>query len=315
MARVEQGSVASKHLDQMFEGASLSVDRMPGLSAMLDQFQRCLADELAPLCGGKPSFDLGRMEAASLFEVLRQRQGNLAAILHCPQYDARMLVAFDRPFVDAFTYAVFGGSSAPAFNVRGTASSMRPFTEIELQLMARTATSAAGALGAAFADVTKVDFQFERLETIADVQMLGRRDANTITADIKFMIGDVSGGMLVVLTQPIVLPARPKFMLDPANEPAVADSGWAQQLRVGVESTRVTLTAVLEELESDLGHVATFTVGHMLELKGRGMGRVMLECSGQDLFWCKLGQSDGGYTLVIEEPVAHANTFESLVQG
>jgi flagellar motor switch protein FliM len=60
---------------------------------------------------------------------------------------------------------------------------------------------------------------------------------------------------------------------------------------------------VLEELPMTLGEIAALEVGHVLKLRGSGMGRVRLECGEHDLFWCQLSQVDGRYTLEVEEPI------------
>jgi flagellar motor switch protein FliM len=60
---------------------------------------------------------------------------------------------------------------------------------------------------------------------------------------------------------------------------------------------------VLEEIPMTLGEIAAMEVGHVLKLHGSGMGRVRLECGEHDLFWCKLSQTEGRYTLEIEEPI------------
>ena len=74
-------------------------------------------------------------------------------------------------------------------------------------------------------------------------------------------------------------------------------------MEVGVTKARIAVTAVLDELEMTLGDVAEFAVGQVLNLHGAGMGRVRLECAGREMFWCKLGQGEGRYSLEIEEPV------------
>jgi flagellar motor switch protein FliM len=71
----------------------------------------------------------------------------------------------------------------------------------------------------------------------------------------------------------------------------------------GVSHAEIQVIGVLEKIPMSLGEVAAMEVGHVLKLHGSGMGRVRLECGEHDLFWCKLNQTEGRYTLEIEEPI------------
>ena len=64
-----------------------------------------------------------------------------------------------------------------------------------------------------------------------------------------------------------------------------------------VTRAHVVVSAVLDERMGDLGEVAQFKVGHVLELNATAHGRVRLECNGERLMWCHLGKSQGKYTL------------------
>jgi flagellar motor switch protein FliM len=74
-------------------------------------------------------------------------------------------------------------------------------------------------------------------------------------------------------------------------------------MQTEVSSAAITVKGILEELPMTLGDVAGYQVGQVLTLEGHGMGRVRLECGDQALFWCKLNQVDGRYTLEVEEPI------------
>ncbi len=74
-------------------------------------------------------------------------------------------------------------------------------------------------------------------------------------------------------------------------------------MQTGVSFAEMTVKGVLEGIPMTLGEVAAIEVGHVLKLHGSGMGRVRLECGEHDLFWCKLNQAEGRYTLEIQEPI------------
>jgi len=117
---------------------------------------------------------------------------------------------------------------------------------------------------------------------------------------------DTPGGptaLIVLLPQTLLSPMRKNLSFDPSGEALASDPRWMRQMEVGVTKARIAVTAVLDELEMTLGEIADLAVGQVLNLHGAGMGRVRLECAGHEMFWCKLGQGEGRYSLKIEEPI------------
>jgi len=53
-----------------------------------------------------------------------------------------------------------------------------------------------------------------------------------------------------------------------------------------------------------LGDIANFRVGGLLALQRNDFTDIRLECSGQGMFTCKLGQADGRYRLELQSPIA-----------
>ena len=76
-----------------------------------------------------------------------------------------------------------------------------------------------------------------------------------------------------------------------------------------VSRTAVSLKAVLEERTVDLGDVAAFEVGQVIELQATPRSLVRLECNGQALFRCHLGQSQGAYMLRVEDVIDEEQEF------
>jgi flagellar motor switch protein FliM len=75
-------------------------------------------------------------------------------------------------------------------------------------------------------------------------------------------------------------------------------------MEVGVQQTRLPVTAVLEEVPMSLGEVANFEVGGLLPLQCSDFTVIRLDCSGRGMFTCKLGHADGRYRLEVESPIA-----------
>src|SRR5579872_268282 len=292
---------ARRPQDPLIDQSNFSVERLPGLAVVFDQFAESLAQALAPLCRGDAVFSVETIETSGLFETLSACRGLLAGMLYCPDLDARAAVIFDRPFVDAFAHVVFGATQAPP--ARRAEKPERPFTRIESQMIEKASRAAAQALSAGFAGFAEAAFALEGQEPFADVQILGRREMPVIAARLRFAAAGESGGLRVVIPQTTLLPIRPRLSKDPAGEAPAIDPRWAKQLKAGVSSALIPINGVLEEFEMTLGDIAELAVGRVLDLRGDGSGRVRLESGGHNLFWCKLVQGEGRYKLEIEEPI------------
>jgi flagellar motor switch protein FliM len=163
------------------------------------------------------------------------------------------------------------------------------------------------ALEAAFASVARVAVRFDRLAALSDPLSLGRRDGEAAAA--RFSLG-LNGGAcegLLLLPQAFLLPFRSELAHDPEAAPPPADRRWSELMEVGVQQTKLPVTAVLEEVAMSLGDVAGFRVGGLLPLQCNDFNAIRLECSGRGMFTCKLGQADGRYRLEVEGPIAQGS--------
>ena len=281
----------------------LSIGRMPGLAFALEQFALGVPGTLSPLCKASSSGAIDEMKETNLFEFLGECEGLTAAVLNSAQLDARLLLIFDRGIADTLVVAILGGEAGANRDAATPTRPDRPRTGIETGLLEALARSLGNALNQGFAQVANLDLTFERLETLVDVHALGRRDMSAVAAGLTI---DTPGGpaaFMVLLPQTFLLPIRKSLAVDPGGGASTPDPRWTRQMEVGVTKARIAVTAVLDELQMTLGDVADLAVGRVLNLHGAGMGRVRLQCAGREMFWCKLAQGEGRYSLEIEEPI------------
>jgi flagellar motor switch protein FliM len=172
-----------------------------------------------------------------------------------------------------------------------------------MNLVQKISDLTARSLQSAMTGIIDASFKTERQETLVDTTILGRRDAPVLAADILFEALGMRGQMTIVIPQAALAPIRQKLSRDLTGETSAGDPRWTRQMQTGVSFAEIKVKGVLEEIPMTLGEVAAIEVGQVLKLRGSGMGRVRLECGEHDLFWCKLSQNDGRYTLEIEEPI------------
>lgn len=281
----------------------LSIERMPGLVFALQQFALGVAEALGPLCKASSPGTIDEVKPTSVFALIGECEGLTSAVLHSAQLDARMLLIFDRRIADTLVTAIFGDEAGTDGGAAAPARPSRPRTAIENSLIAELARSLGRALDKGFAQNASLGLTFERLETLVDVYALGRRDMPAVAARLTIDTPGGSTPLILLLPQTLLLPIRKNLSFDPGGETSMSDPRWTRQMEVGVTKARIAVTAVLDELEMTLGDIADLAVGKVLNLHGAGMGRVRLECAGREMFWCKLGDGEGRYSLEIEDPI------------
>ncbi len=284
--------------DSLLDQSGFSVERLPMLGVVFDRFVAEMVEGLRLLSRTPIVFSIDEIATAGLFEILKASKGSVGAVLHSPELDARSLVIVDQDFVLSLVQILLGGDASEQ-----SERSERPYTRIEMNLLQKVCELAAQSLRNAFSGIAEATFTLERQEPLVDAGILGRRDAPVIFARIPLQALGLTGKMTVLIPQAALLPIRQKLSREQAGESAVSDPRWTRQMQNGVSHAEIQVIGVLEEISMSLGEVAAMEVGHVLKLHGSGMGRVRLECGEHDLFWCKLNQTEGRYTLEIEEPI------------
>jgi flagellar motor switch protein FliM len=112
------------------------------------------------------------------------------------------------------------------------------------------------------------------------------------------------GGALSVVVPQAALDPLLRNSAQGSRDKAAPDPDWSRHIENEVKRAEVTLRALLTEEELTLGDIAALDIGKILPLKVNAASRVRLECNGQALFSCELGQVSGTYTLRVEEIIA-----------
>ncbi|THD49328.1 MAG: hypothetical protein E7774_01415 [Bradyrhizobium sp.] len=291
------------------EAAAAPIERLPGLVYAFEQFALNIPEAILSLhrLAGAPALEETR--ATSLFEAIGQRQNHIAAVLRSEAADGRILLIFDAKIADILAAAIFGDESALVAE-----RPPRPLTNIELQIVSELAKRLTGALEAAFAPVAPLELRFERLTTLVDLHALGRRDGPAVEAELTLETPAGPSLLAVLAPHTLLVPLRKKLAVDPTAEPGPGDPRWARQLEAGLTRAKVGVSAVLDQVPMTLAEIAGLAVGQVLTLQGTGMGKVRLECEGREMFWCRLGQADGRYSLEVEEAIEpEDNSLESAL--
>lgn len=296
-ARIEATAAEASIPGRLFDKAAFSQIRYPQLQTVFERMVLAAAENLREVCAQPPQLDFSDLTTEALGPLLDRAAGNaVAAIFSVPEWNARTLFLVDRAFVYTIAELLFGGDGTePPFEEE------RRFSQIEKNIAKAVLVAASKALQTCLAPVVKLTFALERIETNLAFAMIDGRDSPAVVAsfDLSALMG--GGRMQIVIPQAATRAARRRMERAEDQAETATDNAWSRQMQDKIESTEVTLRAILEEMPMTLSEVAKLRVGQVLPLESSVNGRIVLECNQQPLFRCEVGQTAGAYTLRVDE--------------
>ncbi len=299
-------SILAEGPQRLLEAAGVSVDRMPMLHVVFDKLA-VQASEGARLLSTAPAFfAVEKITTERVGDVLDDCETGFAfGILHAAAWDQRILIGLPHELVLTFVEAMFGGDGSEA-----PGNERRPLSGIETRLARRLFEMLGAALHVSFASVSETRFVLERLETRPDLAMIAPKNTYAVAARLKIRILGRERKLFVLVPQAALSPLRQDLARDRSSEAAARDPRWTRQMESEIGRTEVIVQGVIEERQYTLEDIVGLTVGAVLPLQATAHSRVVLECNAKALFWCRLGQTDGHYTLRVETPVEIGNELE-----
>ncbi|AWV17908.1 FliM/FliN family flagellar motor switch protein [Methylobacterium sp. 092160098-2] len=302
---MDKQPVANDIRDRLLDAAGLSLDRLPMLHVILDRAATFCAEQLRHLAASPVYFSLSNVESQRFGDILEPYEANaVAGIFQAPEWDSHILVGFDRDFIFTMVEALLGadGSEPPL-------DEERSFSNIEMRIAQRLFEQIGKAMQSAFALVADTPFKLERTELRMDFAVIGRRNNQAVAAKFVLQALNRGGEMFIVIPQSVLNPMRQSLARILVGETSARDSRWTKQIAGEVQKTPVTLKAILEEKQLTLGEIAELSVGQVLELRATPRSRVKLVGNDRDLFWCDVGQEEGGVVLRVDRFIDQDQEF------
>ncbi|TWI92920.1 flagellar motor switch protein FliM [Roseibium hamelinense] len=283
--------------DRLLDAAGISVDRLPMLPVVFDRMARVMADQMRQKSASPSYISVSNVENDRIGDVLDEYEANaLVAILYSPEWDARVLIGFDRDFIFTLADVLLGadGTEPPI-------DEERTFSNIETRIARLVFEVAAKALEESFEAIAETTLKIERIESRMDFAIVGRRNNPAVVGRLLLQAIGRGGEVFVVLPHATLNPLRQRLSQVLSGEMSNRDKQWTQHFHHEIQRTEVKLEAILEERELTLEEIANLQVGQVIELQATTRTPVTLSCNQQPIFNCQLGQLDGSYTLQIED--------------
>ncbi|MCL4766660.1 MAG: FliM/FliN family flagellar motor switch protein [Hyphomicrobiaceae bacterium] len=300
-------------LAAIFRCGAAYAERLPMLPVALERAAIALTEELRALSAQAAELRYRGLDSGHAADLLGSGDGaRLAGLLHAAAWDAHLLVSFDRDFIYTCVDLVFGGDgSQPPY------AETRPLSRTEVRIADMVLARLASLLERAFAPIAPTSFAAAAELGRADLDRLGGREAPLAMARFRLEAANGGGEMRIAVPDAVLTALKPAFARPPPpGGMGAADPGWTRQMSSEINRTRLAMRAVLEERRRPLAELAALRVGQILPLDATPRSRVRIDCNGEPLLWCEVGQSSGVHTLRVHGFVDREQEFmDGLLSG
>jgi len=286
-------------LREAFEPAKLQLERMPILRGVFE----CLSSNLAELVRSysipPATIELKGLSTGTTRSLFEEYDDGLCAIFGVAPWDASVIIGFDRRFLFTLCDTVYGGDGGNPH-----VASNRPPSKIEVVTARELLLLASKALESLLSAIEPLTLTLARIETTVDFKTVGVPDTQAVMAQITAQLQEGGGKVFVIIPQSPLMPLRRKLENDRPQTSALSDPEWSRSLMNEVARADVQLTAVMEGPEMTLQQIAAIRIGDLLRLPATVDSLLRLENSGECMFKCTLGQSQGRFTVQIARGVS-----------
>ncbi|MBN9079889.1 MAG: hypothetical protein BGP04_05485 [Rhizobiales bacterium 62-17] len=294
VARTDYNESPSTAHNPLSGGPNLA--RLPMVPVVFDRIAAQLALDLRQL-DEAVNVSIADISYEAAEKVLARSEPKfLAGVFNVGEWNERVVVLLDEPFILTMLERMFGGTGA-----RMAPDAERPLSNLEIRVANSLFQTLAGIMQTGFSVLRPSSFQFEGTERRLERIEIGRRSNPCLCAKIKIAAGSIAVFATIVVPLGALSVLRYDLAQSPKDPRAKTDQGWSHQFGEELVKTEVSLRAVISDTSLTLGEISRLKVNQTLYLETTIDAGVVLESNGKPLYECQLGQSNGVYTARINQ--------------
>ena len=313
-ASSEEAAVAVPTDDDLLISASGHVppDRLRLLQSLFGRVCQALRDRLFEIAGVPFEVTLEELDVMQVAQAGMSGPEWLVALCSVERQNTLSCIGLDAGAVNLVIEAFLGGGAQGR-----SAPPPRDWTSFDQLMAGHAAETLIATMTEVFAPSVDFEMRMDEIRPADVTKELSLEERPVLAARLAMQALGEDGTVIVVLP-----PGLFSSMRICATDLAGADGGpdeeenpWAQALDSQLKASEVICRAVLDGGEITLGDVARFRPGQILELDVRPEAPVRLECDGETLFHCDLGQAAGAFVLKLRRPASSEEEFLESVMG
>ena len=287
-----QPSVSAKNL---FQVRKVALDKLPGLRSIFDAFAVGCTERLRRHCAVPISLSVESVTSASASEPSEAFKSAIIGRCQAVVWDAQIVIGIERRLSYAIVDLLFGGDGSEPLCLHD-----HPFGATELHALRRVMEDFKDCLAAALAPVEPTEVVLEEFAPLSD--LVASTPGKEAVVIVRFEIGGAAGSdrLFVILPAKALLRMSTKMERLPPVERAVVEPAWTDRFLEEILQADVRLDAVISGPRLPLREIANFRLKQVLRLDAKLDTLLTLESLDKELFQCRLGQSDGQFTVSIE---------------
>jgi len=253
----------------------VSYERLPMLEIIFDRLVRLLTTSLRNFTSDNVEVALDSLSSVRFGDYLNSIPlPAILAVFKAEEWDNYGLVTVGSNLIYSMVDVLLGGGrGSMRLRIEG-----RPYTTIEMNLIRRMIEVVLADADQAFAPLSPVHFNVERLETNPRFAAIARPANAAILVKLRIDMEDRGGNVEVLLPYATIEPIRDMLLQMFMGEKFGRDPIWEGHLANEMWSSAVEIDAVLFEQKMPLERVMDFKVGDTLVLDRKTSDPVTLRC-------------------------------------
>jgi flagellar motor switch protein FliM len=287
----------------IINSALVSYERLPMLEIVFDRLVRLMTTSLRNFTSDNVEVSLDNISSIRFGDYLNSIPlPAILAVFRAKQLDNYGLLTVDSNLIYSIVDVLLGGRrGTSAMRVEG-----RPYTTIERTLVQRMIEVVLADAKSAFAPLTEVDFDLDRVETNPRFAAIARPANAAILVKLRIDMEDRGGRIELMLPYATLEPIRKMLLQQFMGEKFGRDNIWESHLATELWSTKMEVSAVLDEMQKPLGEVMELKVGDTLMLDTSPDGAVELRCDAISLTHGRMGRIGHNIGVRLDKPLSPA---------
>ncbi len=284
----------------LINSAMVSYERLPMLEIVFDRLVRDLTTSLRNFTSDNVEVSLDGMTSVRFGDYLNSIPlPAILAVFKAEQWDNFGLMTVDSSLIYTIIDVLLGGGrGTAAIRVEG-----RPYTTIETNLVRRMVEIILADLEKAFAPLTQVNFNLERLETNPRFAAISRPANAAILVELRIDMEDRGGKVEVLLPYATIEPIREFLLQMFMGEKFGRDATWEGHLATEIFHAMAEVDAVLYEDDLPLSMMLDLAVGQTLVFDVGEDHPVAIKCGGVHLTNGLMGHIGDHISIRVSRPL------------
>lgn len=262
-----EDAMSSEHtgIRAIIESAMVSYERLPMLEIIFDRLVRLMTTSLRNFTSDNVEVSLDSISSVRFGDYLDTIPlPAMLSVFRAREWDNYGLLTVDSSLIYSVVDVLLGGRrGSPVVRVEG-----RPYTTIETNLIQRLVEVVLRDAELAFAPLSPVNFDLDRLETNPRFATISRAANAAILVRFRIDMEDRGGRMEILLPYATIEPIRELLLQMFMGEKFGRDSIWEGHLATEIYQASVEVRAVLDEMTLPVSRILNLRVGDTLMMRG-----------------------------------------------